>query len=151
MPFRWRIVFFFFSFKYNVRGCLWKTRRLMFQRRFHHHCLHSIGRDTICAEFGNLAGGTEGISGVELDWKAKVDSWPRATREYEADVGIFRIPGERDLYVDGVLSLANPSNTRAARTRRDVSLSFGLSGRTHSIQSSTATPGVGSSPLTFEP
>ena len=68
-----------------------------------------IGHDTVCAEFGNLAGGTEGIPGVELDWKAKVDSWPRATRGYEADVGIFRIPGERDLYVDGVLSLANPS------------------------------------------
>ena len=68
-----------------------------------------IGHDTVCAEFGNLAGGTEGIPGVQLDWKAKVDSWPRATRGYEADVGIFRIPGERDLYVDGVLSLANPS------------------------------------------
>ena len=27
---------------------------------------------------------------------------------YEADVGLFHIPGERDLYLDGVLSLANP-------------------------------------------
>ena len=38
----------------------------------------------------------------------EVAAWPRATRGYEADVGLFHIPGERDLYLDGVLSLANP-------------------------------------------
>ena len=43
-----------------------------------------------------------------VDWKAKVDAWPRATRGYEADVGLYNIPGERDLYLDGVISLANP-------------------------------------------
>ena len=43
-----------------------------------------------------------------IDWKAKVDAWPRATRGYEADVGLLHIPGDRDLYLDGVLSLANP-------------------------------------------
>ena len=36
-------------------------------------------------------------------------AWPRSTRGYEADVGLFHIPGERDLYLDGVLSLANPT------------------------------------------
>ena len=47
----------------------------------------------------------------EEDWKAQVaqvEAWPRATRGYEADVGLFHIPGERDLYLDGVISLANP-------------------------------------------
>ena len=44
------------------------------------------------------------------DWKAQVDAWPRATRGYEADVGLFHIPGERDIYLDGVISLANPSS-----------------------------------------
>ena len=37
-----------------------------------------------------------------------MDAWPRATRGYEADVGLLHIPGERDLYLDGVLPLANP-------------------------------------------
>ena len=32
-------------------------------------------------------------------------AWPRSTRGYEADVGLFHIPGERDLYLDGVLTL----------------------------------------------
>ena len=43
-----------------------------------------------------------------VDWKAQVDAWPRATRGYETDVGLLHIPGDRDLYLDGVLSLANP-------------------------------------------
>ena len=42
------------------------------------------------------------------EWKPQVDAWPRATRGYEADVGFFHIPGERDVYVDGVIALANP-------------------------------------------
>ena len=68
-----------------------------------------IGHDTTCAEFADLAGGSEGIPGVVVDWKAQVDAWPRATRGYEADVGLFHLPGDRDLYLDGVLSLANPT------------------------------------------
>ena len=43
-----------------------------------------------------------------VDWKAKVDARPRATRGYEADVGFSHIPSERDLYVDAVIALANP-------------------------------------------
>ena len=69
-----------------------------------------VGHDTVCAEVADLAGGAEGIPGVVVDWKAKVDAWPRATRGYEADVGLYHIPGERDLYLDGVLSLANPQS-----------------------------------------
>ena len=68
-----------------------------------------VGHDTVCAEFADLAGGSEGISGVVVDWKSEVPAWPRATRGYEADVGLFHIPGQRDIYLDGVLSLANPS------------------------------------------
>ena len=45
-----------------------------------------------------------------VDWKPQVEAWPRATRGYEADVGLFHIPGERDVYLDGVLSLANPES-----------------------------------------
>ena len=41
----------------------------------------------------------------------EVDAWPRTTRGYEADVGLYNIPGERDLYLDGVISLANPQHT----------------------------------------
>ena len=66
-----------------------------------------VGHDTVCAEIGDLAGGIEGIPGVVCDWKAQVEAWPRATRGYEADVGIFNFPGERDVYLDGVISLAN--------------------------------------------
>ena len=67
-----------------------------------------IRHDTVCAEFGDLAGGSEGIPGVVVDWKSQVAAWPRSTRGYEADLGLFHIPGERDIYLDGVLSLANP-------------------------------------------
>ena len=67
-----------------------------------------VGHDTVCAEVADLVGGAEGIPGVVVDWKAQVEAWPRATRGYEADVGLFHIPGERDVYLDGVLSLANP-------------------------------------------
>ena len=69
-----------------------------------------VGHDTMCAEFADLAGGSEGIPGVVVDWKAQVDAWPRATRGYEADVGLSHLPGERDLYLDGVISLANPES-----------------------------------------
>ena len=64
----------------------------------------------MCAEIADLAGGADGIAGIVLDWKAQVEAWPRATRGYEADVGLFHIPGERDVYLDGVISLANPQS-----------------------------------------
>ena len=67
-----------------------------------------VGHDTTCAEVADLMGGSEGIPGVVVDWKAKVEAWPRTTRGYEADVGLYNIPGERDLYLDGKISLANP-------------------------------------------
>ena len=59
-----------------------------------------VGHDTVCAEVADLAGGDERIPGVVVDWKAQVDAWPRTTRGYEADVGFYSIPGERDVYVD---------------------------------------------------
>ena len=67
-----------------------------------------LGHNTAFAEIADLAGGSEKIPGVVVDWKAQLDAWPRATRGYEADVGLYHIPGERDIYLDGVLSLANP-------------------------------------------
>ena len=39
-----------------------------------------IGHDTVCAEVADLAGGNEGIPGAAVDWKPKVDAWPRSTR-----------------------------------------------------------------------
>ena len=62
-------------------------------------------------------GGSEGIPGIVVDWKAKVDAWPRATRGYEADVGLYNIPGQRDLYLDGVISLANPQTYRGCENK----------------------------------
>ena len=67
-----------------------------------------VGYDTMCAEVAVLVGGSEGIHGAVVDWKAQVAAWPRSTRGYETDVDLFHIPGERDLYLDGVFSLANP-------------------------------------------
>ena len=52
-----------------------------------------------------------------VDWKAKVEAWPRTTRGYEADVGLYNIPGERDLYLDGVISLANPQTYRGCENK----------------------------------
>ena len=76
-----------------------------------------VGHDTVCAEFGDLAGGSEGIPGVVVDWKSQVAAWPRSTRGYEADLGLFHIPGERDIYLDGVLSLANPRTYRGCENK----------------------------------
>ena len=76
-----------------------------------------VGHDTTCAEVADLMGGSEGIPGVVVDWKAKVDAWPRTTRGYEADVGLYNIPGERDLYLDGVISLANPQTYRGCENK----------------------------------
>ena len=69
-----------------------------------------VGHDTVCAEVADLAGGNERIPGVVVDWKAQVDAWPRTTRGYEADVGLYHIPGERDIYLDAVLILAQGSS-----------------------------------------
>ena len=41
-----------------------------------------VGHDTTCAEAADLMGGSEGIPGVVVDWKAKVEAWPRTTRGY---------------------------------------------------------------------
>ena len=76
-----------------------------------------VGHDTTCAEVADRMGGSEGIPGVVVDWKAKVDGWPRTTRGYEADVGLYNIPGERDLYLDGVISLANPQRYRGCENK----------------------------------
>ena len=76
-----------------------------------------VGHDTTCAEVADLMEGSEGIPGVVVDWKAKVDAWPRTTRGYEADVGLYNIPGERDIYLDGVISLANPQTYRGCENK----------------------------------
>ena len=68
-----------------------------------------VGHDNFCAAYCHLASGTDGIPGVEADWKPHVAVWPRATRGAEADVGFYRIPGCRDIYVDAVGSLVNPA------------------------------------------
>ena len=47
-----------------------------------------VGHDSVCAEFADLVGGSEGIPGVVVEWKAEVPAWPRSTRDYEADVGL---------------------------------------------------------------
>ena len=57
------------------------------------------------------------LPGVVVDWKSQVAAWPRSTRGYEADIGIFHIPGERDIYLDGVLSLANPRTYRGCENK----------------------------------
>ena len=76
-----------------------------------------VGHDTVCAEFADLAAGSEGVPGAVAEWKCEVAAWPRATRGYEADVGLFHLPGERDIYLDGVLSLANPRTYRGCERK----------------------------------
>ena len=39
------------------------------------------------------------------------------TRGYEADVGLYNILGERDLYLDDVISLANPQAYRGCENK----------------------------------
>ena len=58
----------------------------------------------LTAEVADLAGGNEGIPGAAVDWKPKVDAWPRSTRGYKADVGLYYLPGLRGIYLDGVIS-----------------------------------------------
>ena len=66
-----------------------------------------VGHDSVCATVSNLASGVDGIPRVVADWNPHVEVWPRATRGAEADVGFYRIPGNRDTYVDAMCSLAN--------------------------------------------
>ena len=75
-----------------------------------------VGHDNVCATYCLLAAGTEGIPGVQAEWKPRVDAWPRSTRGAEADVGFFRIPGSRDTYVDAVCSYANPQTYRGCES-----------------------------------
>ena len=53
--------------------------------------------------------GSDGVPGAEVAWKLHVAAWPRRTRDAEADVGFYRLPGLRDTYVDGVISFADPA------------------------------------------
>ena len=55
-----------------------------------------------------------------VDSKSQVAAWPRATRGYEADIGLFHIPGARDIYIDVVLSLANPRSYRGCENKAGV-------------------------------
>ena len=75
-----------------------------------------VGHDSVCAAYCHLAAGPDGIPGVQADWKAKVDVWPRATRGAETDIGFYRIPGCRDTYVDAVGGLANPATYPSCAT-----------------------------------
>jgi len=75
-----------------------------------------VGHDSVCAACCHLAAGPDGIPGVQADWKAKVDVWPRATRGAETDIGFYRIPGCRDTYVDAVGGLANPATYPSCAT-----------------------------------
>ena len=75
-----------------------------------------VGHDNVCATYCLLAAGTEGIPGVQAEWKPRVDAWPRSTRGAEADVGFFRIPGSRDTYVGAVCSYANPQTYRGCES-----------------------------------
>ena len=34
-----------------------------------------VGHDTVCAEIADLAGGTDGIAGIILDWKAQLEAY----------------------------------------------------------------------------
>ena len=53
--------------------------------------------------------GPDGIPGAVFEWKPHVPAWPRRTRDAEADVGFYRLPGMRDTYVDAVISYADPA------------------------------------------
>ena len=68
-----------------------------------------MAHDSTLVEFCHLVKSPDGISGAEVDWKPHVAEWPRRTRDAEADVGFYRLPGMRDTYVDGVISYADPA------------------------------------------
>ena len=68
-----------------------------------------MAHDSTLVEFCHLIKGPDGIPGAEVEWKPHVAAWPRQTRDAEADVGFYRLPGMRDTYVDGVISYADPA------------------------------------------
>ena len=68
-----------------------------------------MAHDSTLAEYCHLVMGSDGIPGAEVEWKPHVSAWPRRTRDAEADVGFYRLPGMRDTYVDGVISYADPA------------------------------------------
>ena len=67
-----------------------------------------MAHDSMLAEFSHLVLGPDGVPGAEVARKPHVAAWPRRTRDAEADVGFYRLPGLRDTYVDGVISFADP-------------------------------------------
>ena len=66
-----------------------------------------MAHDGMLAEFSHLVLGADGVAGAQVVWKPHVAAWPRRTRDAEADVGFYRLPGMRDTYVDGVISFAD--------------------------------------------
>ena len=68
-----------------------------------------MAHDSVLLDYGYLVDGPDGIPGAEADWKPHVEAWPRTTRDAEADVGFYRLPGMRDTYVDGVISYSDPA------------------------------------------
>ena len=80
-----------------------------------------MAHDAMLAEFSHLVLGPDGVPGAEVAWKHHVAAWPRRTRDAEADVGFYRLPGLRDTYVDGVISFADPvTYPRCESTPRHV-------------------------------
>ena len=55
-----------------------------------------MAHDSMLAEFSHLLLGQDGVTGAEVVWKPHVSAWPRRTRNAEADVGFYRLPGLRD-------------------------------------------------------
>ena len=70
-----------------------------------------MAHDSTLVEFDHLVKGPDGIPGATTEWKPHVSAWPRRTRDAEADVGFYRLPGMRDTYVDGVISYADPDTS----------------------------------------
>ena len=68
-----------------------------------------MAHDATLVEFCHLVKGPDGIPGAVFEWKPHVSAWPRRTRDAEADVGFYRLPGMRDTYVDAVISYADPA------------------------------------------
>ena len=65
-----------------------------------------VGHDSIVAAYGALIAGPDGIPGAKAAWKPEVNAW---NDHPEPDACFSNLPGSRDVYVDGVLSLANPA------------------------------------------
>ena len=68
-----------------------------------------MAHDSVLVDYCHLVKGPNGLPGAEVEWKPHVPQWPRRTRDAEADVGFYRLPGMRDTYVDAVISYADPA------------------------------------------